>query len=91
MATLVLPSNRVLGLGDEHSTLATVFNSPPVLEERQALDGCRYPRQKFLQYYGKQRGEEMWSKAIRNEEEVALAISLVEAAEVENSRISEVR
>ena len=88
-ATLVLPSHRVLGLGDDHLTLAQVLDTPTELEKRQAEDGCSYTRQQFMKYFGKATGELMWSKAVPDEEETALAASLVEAAEVENENISE--
>jgi hypothetical protein len=85
---LVLPNNRLVGLGDEHLTLSDILDHPPPLEKRLAQDGHSYTRQQFLRYFGSERGERMWSVAALDEL-TASAASLLEASQAENANISE--
>jgi hypothetical protein len=66
--TVVLPNNRVLGLGDESLTLAEALSCPPPREQRQARDGTSYTWQQFLKYWGVEAGTLIWSSAARVDE-----------------------
>ena len=51
-ATLILPSNYVLGIGDHHLALWEFLESPTKIEKRLHRDGISYTKHEFFKYYG---------------------------------------
>mmetsp|Transcript_51645 Transcript_51645/g.96741 ORF Transcript_51645/g.96741 Transcript_51645/m.96741 type:complete len:462 (-) Transcript_51645:147-1532(-) len=63
-ATLVLPSNYVIGMSDYHLSLRLLLDSPPATEKRKdPIDGQSYTKREFYKYYGSQEGQQRWSMA----------------------------
>mmetsp|Transcript_14201 Transcript_14201/g.28102 ORF Transcript_14201/g.28102 Transcript_14201/m.28102 type:complete len:455 (-) Transcript_14201:157-1521(-) len=89
-ATFILPNNHVIGLSDHHLTIKELLDSPPCTEKRKdPHDGHGYTKREFFKYYGSRKGQEMWDKAIPDEE-VAYAESWRRETAMEtNAMISE--